>query len=155
MEFVTPFDVLIFLGTLAAMLMATMPKRAVMASILLVTIWAMIFNSFFDGWSAFFALSMTEGMVAIAIIMWSRFQKFQADRRFFYIMAAFLWISAATVPLFRYDVINFKEYIALAQGLAVAHVLSMLMFSDGIRNLARNLRHSGVASWWDLFNHRN
>ena len=134
------------------MLFSDMPKRAVIAAIVLMTLCAMIYNSFFSGWMAFYALSMSESMLAVAITMWSKFQKEAKDRRFFYIMAGFLLTSAAIVPLFRYDVLTFTEYLTVAQGVAVAHVLTMLTYSDGIRHLARNLRSHGTNRRSGFFN---
>lgn len=162
------FEALLFLGVLLAMILSEMPKKAVVAFVVLIMlsgIW--MDNTGHDyliasypwltemRWFEYYIASITESIGAIAIMFASRYTKNESERRYFLLNGAFLWASAAVVVLFKYDLILYHvDYIYYSQLVALSHLLVMLILSDGIRNLARSVNDSFSSHRSRLFNLR-
>lgn len=136
----TPFDIFLALGILLAMFWSDMPKKAVVAFIVCIHLSITAIDYFLTGWLEYYIASSTEALGAILIIFCARHAKNGFERKYFLLNAAFLWASAAIVPLFRYDIIiAHVDYVFYSQMVASLHLLAMLILSDGIRNFARSI----------------
>lgn len=138
---ITPFDLFLALGILLAMFLSEQPKRAVVAFVVLVQLVGVI-NDYLipSGWLDYYIGSILESIGAMVIIFCTTYARNRFERGYFLLNAAFLWASAAIVPLFRYDIIVYhSDYVFYSQMVASLHLLAMLILSDGIRNFARSI----------------
>ena len=145
---ITPFDAFLLVGILTAMLLSSEPKKSAIAVVLYISLLGTALDHFFDGWIVMNMASIIESLGAILLLSYARTLQHQKERSFFRLMSAFMLMSAATVPLYTYDIIVLPgDYIYLSHAIAMAHLTFMVTFSDGFRIVARNMRDY-------LFNHR-
>jgi len=143
-----PFDAFVFIGLLVAMYLSSEPKKTSIAVVAYVALIIRALDYFFDGWIVMNMVSITESLGAILLLSYASTLKHHKDRVFFRMMSVFLLVSAATVPLYRYDIIYLHgDYVAISHAIALTHLTFMMIFSDGIGIVARNLRNN-------LFTHR-
>lgn len=144
---ITHFDIFLWLGILLAMFLSKRPKQGAVAIVAIIASAGVLIDYWFPKdlveslglWIEYFLASSLEATGAILLTFWATMLKKRADAQYFYLMAAFLLASSSVVVLFRNDVIVTQaDYIFYAQLVAVLHLLTMLIFSDGIRNLARS-----------------
>lgn len=125
------------------MLLSKQPKRGVAAFIALIQLSIVCVDFSLDGWIKYYVISSTESLGAILLIFCTKYARNRTDIIYFRLMSAFLLLSALTVPLFRYDLILYhKHYVIAFQIIACAHILIMLLFADGTRNLTRGISDS-------------
>lgn len=146
----TLFDVGIFLGILFAMLLSSMPKKLAMLICLFVSITGLILNSAIE--AGYFADSMiypmagvAEALAAVILMLIGIRTINHRDARFFYIMGWFLivssWLNSIYIPLFLYtDFLTFEFYTVGFHVVAMLHVFTMFVYSDGIGKAIRNIR---------------
>ncbi len=143
MEAPIDYHILLCLGILLAMFLSDMPKKAIVAFVVIIQICTAIMDYKLSGsesWSPFYSASIAEALGAMLIIFCARYAKNGFERKYFLLNAAFLWASAAIVPLFRYDIIiAHVDYVFYSQMVASLHLLAMLILSDGIRKFARSI----------------
>lgn len=140
---VTPFDAMLAVGILLAMFLSEMPKKAVVAFIVLVHLSITTMDHFLTGWIEYYIASMTESIGAMLIIFCTRYARNATERGYFLLNAAFLLLSAAIVPLFKYDLIVYhSDYLFYSQMVAFFHLASLLALADGTRNLVRTINDS-------------
>ena len=145
---ITPFDALIAVGILVAMLLSSEPKKSAIAAVLYASLTIIGLDYFFDGWIVMNLASMVESMCAILLLNYARRLEYKKDRIFFHMMSTFMLMSAATVPLYSYDIIVLPgDYVSLSHAIALAHLTFMVTFSDGFRIVARNMRNNIFAHW--------
>lgn len=158
-EYVTGFDLMIFVGALSAMLLSSMPKKAVMGLVMTVTLFNIGINMFFSGDHSYHLGGIVECVYAIVIIYLARFQRKRETRVFFWIMAGFLLLSTtvsqAFIPLNDLGLVSHSQYVVAIRTVTLAHVLSMLTFSDGIQNLVRSVGNSSSTVGRNLFGNRS
>ena len=147
----TPFDAFVFIGILLCMLFSSEPKKSAIARVLYLALIIRGLDYFFDGWLVMNLVSIVESMGAILLLSYARSLAKRIDRVFFRMMSAFLLMSAATVPLYRYDFIYLHaDYVAISHAIALCHLAFMGIYSDGIRLVIRNLRNNAP-----FFGHRS
>ena len=158
-EYVTAFDLIIFLGALTAMLLSSMPKKAVMALVVMVSIWGVGINMIFVPDESIHLAGVIECVYALAIICFARFQRKRETRIFFWIMAGFLLLSTTVsqvfIPLNDLGFMSQSQYVVTIRTVTLAHILSMLTFSDGIQNLVRSVGNSPSTVGRNLFGNRS
>lgn len=148
-ENITIFDICIFLGILCAMLISSMPKKMAMLICLVVSIIGIMLNGAIEaGYLAEATIypmgGLTEAFAAIILILiGARIINYQ-DRRFFHIMAGFLMLSSflnsVYIPLYLYnDILTYRFYTVGFYLVATSHVLTMFVYSDGIRKIFGNI----------------
>ena len=137
---ITPFDIFLALGILLAMLLSDMPKKAVVAFVVCIHLSITTMDYFLTGWIEYYIASIAESIGAMLVISCTGYARNELERKYFLLNGAFLWASAAIVPLFRYDIIvAHVDYVFYSQMVATLHLLAMLILSDGIRNFARSI----------------
>lgn len=144
---ITFFDGFMLVGILAAMLLSCEPKKSAIALVLIISASVTLIDYLFSGWIVMYLTSLMESMAAITLLSYSRRLLDARDRLFFYMMAAFLLISAATVVvcrvLYRLDIDYLHgDYVMVSYAIALSHLLMMISFSDGIGSAIRNLRNT-------------
>lgn len=131
------FDGLIWAGVLGCMLFSTEPKRTAMLCVLAChTATVLVSNyvpNFLGAWTSFYISGFAEFTGAAFLIWYS--QRIFHDRLFFFLMAFMLWFSALTGGMYKYDIIHaYADYVTVSETIAIIHLVTMLMFTDGIRN---------------------
>ena len=113
----------------------------------------------FTGDESFHLAGVVECTYALAIIYLAKFQDKRETRVFFWIMAGFLLLSTAVsqayIPLNDLGLISHSQYVVTLRTVVLAHVLSMLTFSDGIQNLVRSVGNSSSGVGRGLFGNRS
>ena len=151
---ITPFDACLLVGILVAMLLSSEPKKSAIAGVLIIASLGIALDYLFDGWVVMNLASIIESMGAILLFTYARKLEKYKDRVFFRMMSAFLFASAATVPLYRWNVnVEPRDYVNLSHAVAISHLTFMVAYSDGIRNVARNFRSYIFDHWGHTSSH--
>lgn len=142
---ITFFDGFLLVGILAAMLLSSEPKKSAISLVLLICAVVTLIDYLFNGWIVMYLTSIMESMAAMTLISYSRRLVDAKDRLFFYMMSAFLLVSAATVVvcrvLYRFEIDYLhSDYVMISHAIALSHLFMMISFSDGIGSAIRNLR---------------
>ncbi len=148
------FDGAIFALVLAAFLLSKEPKQTAILVCVYVSLFAFLINATLPVEYIYSSLAILEAVGAAFLISFMH-RVDEANRRFYAVMAAFLTVSVAfnciLIPLYKYaNIGTFSIYTYCYQGTAIAHVLTMLAFSDVIGSSIRNLRDT-FSSWgWNV-----
>jgi len=152
------FEIAVFLVILGIMLPSSNPKRAALLVCFVVSCLGLfitianelgVISSFF----IYPIAAIIEGFAGMFLVYLTRFVLQPMERRYFYIMAGFLFVSgginSALMTLYMHsDLFSFSVYTFFFHSVAVSHILVMLILSDGTRTIIRNLRDFG-------YTHRN
>lgn len=147
---ITGLDAFLLVGILASMLLSSEPKKSAIALVLSIAASVTFIDYLFNGWIVMYLTSLMESMAAITLLSYSRKLVGAKDRLFFYMMAAFLLVSASTVvvcrTLYRLDIdYSHSDYVLVSYSIALSHLLMMISFSDGIGSAIRALRNNILA----------
>jgi hypothetical protein len=143
------FDIFIFLGVLLAMLFSSQPKKTAMAICLAVSLFGLGISAgamYYQVPDMIYPLqAVNETCGALLILALSRQLQERKEKNFFMMMAGLLVMSSALNSIYppiyiRVETMTFTPYLVLFKTIAVLHVFTMLMFADGITNLARSIR---------------
>ena len=132
------FDGIIFAIILFCFISAKEPKQTALLVCLLVALSGHICNQYLGVEYLYSSLAIAESIGAASIMMMS-FKVSQGNKTFFYLMSGFLTASVINngllVPAYKYaGVGSFHVYTICYQAIAVCHILTMLAYSDVIRN---------------------
>lgn len=138
------FDGLMFSIILFCFIRAKEPKQTALLVCLFVSLFGYLINQVSPVNYLYSSLAIAESLGA-AIIMVLSFGVDRKNKVFFYLMSGFLAASVINnglmMPLYKYtDMGSFQVYSLCYQAIAVCHVLTMLAFSDVIRNTIRGVR---------------
>lgn len=150
------FDGLIFAFVLMALYLSNQPKRTAIAVCLLVSVFAFPINELIPLGLRYSSLAVLESMSAVVLLYFS-FGVSQENKKFFYLMISFLMVSvvnnAILIPLVKYANIDaFDYYTYCYQAIAIAHVLTMLAFSDVLGNTIRSIRDNFSIRFGGFYN---
>ena len=147
------FEFAVFLVILVIMLMSSQPKKAALFVCVVVACLGLVITIGNESGliSTFFIYPIAatvEGLAGMLLVYLSRFVIQAKERRYFYIMAGFLFasggINSAVMTLYNHsDLFSFSVYTFFFHSVAVMHILAMLILSDGSRTIIRNLRDFG------------
>ena len=155
------FDIGIFLGVLFAMLFASYPKKSAMAVCVAVS----LFGLGIGATTQYYAIpdmifplqAVNETCGALLILALSRKLRDKKEKDFFYLMAGLLVLSSALNSIYppiyiRVESMTFEPYLFAFKSIAVLHVITMLMFADGITNFVRSIRDNLLHRWFARIN---
>lgn len=147
------FEVGVSLLVLLIMLMSSRPKNGAILVCVLVAFFGLFLNLIYEyGYiSSFFIFPLAAifgGFAGFSLIYLARYLPGPMDRRYFYIMAGFLFasgaVNSALMTLYNHsELFSFPVYTFFFHSVAVSHILAMLILSDGTRTIIRNLRDFG------------
>ena len=150
------FEALIIIFLLFAMLITTHPKKLAVAIVVLIALvdrlieyyglqWAESFGSLMgisfieSAWMRADMIVVAQCLTSMLLIYISILLGSANDRLFFRIMALFLILTSALIPLYRFDVIlSWSAYTNMYHALATLQVFIVYWFSDGFRDFSRN-----------------
>jgi len=145
---ITLLDVVIPLGILLAMLLSQQPKKTAIALCGIISVTLTAVDYFTGGWIYYYCAIVIEFAAFLLLMVSGRYFKKFEDRVFFRALSAFFLVSAGITAAFTFEYIAaHKDYVFVSHSVALAHVAFMLGFSDGIRKLARDIRHSLFDRW--------
>lgn len=144
------FDGAIFALALTAFLLSKEPKQTAILVCLFVSIIGAFINITFPIEYIYSSLGILEAIGFLVLLVLSLGVS-SHHKVFFNLMMAFLFISVANncilIPLYKYyNVGSFSIYTYCYQAIAIAHVLTMLAFSDVIGSSIRNMRNT-FSNW--------
>ena len=152
------FDALIFVGILAALGLSRQPKQTAILVCIFVSLAGFIVNEFSS--AVFMSLGLVEFCAVYVLATLSAGVQSPKERRFFYLMGGFLLASASLnvifIPVYKYtEFLSFELYTQGYRGIAVAHTLTMLALSDGIRTFTRGIINTMLSAHLHVFNARS
>ena len=131
---ITPFDALLPVGILLALLLSAEPKRTAISIVILAALSITVYDSMFDGLVPYYLSVMTESIAGIVLLLMSR--RLFHGKTYFHWMAVLLFASTMTTVLYIYDIRPLHtDYVASSQAIAFTHLVFMIILSDGVRNV--------------------
>jgi len=141
---ITPFDALLPVGILLALLLSAEPKRTAISIVILATLAITFYDYMFDGLLPYQLAVITESIAGIFLVAMSK--RIFHSKLFFYAMSLLLFSSATVTTLYIYDfILLHTDYVTASQTIAFSHLVVMLTFSDGVHNFVGSL-HDRIAS---------
>jgi len=146
---ITPFDGLIFIAILLALLLSDQPKRAAVALCTIALVLMIALDSLIKGWAFYYLAVFIEVSAALILMNVANTKlRIRENRMYFRALAAFFLISGGIALAFITDlIVAHRDYVFYSHAIAVAHVAFMVVYSDGTRNALGTL-----ADW---FTHRD
>jgi len=140
------FDGIIFSLILFCFIKAKEPKQTALLVCVFVSLAGYAINELVPLKFLYSTLAIMESIGAVALMFLS-FGVSTKNRKFFYLMTGFLIASVLNngllMPMYKYGSIgSFDIYTYCYQTIAIAHVLTMLAFSDVLGNIIRSIRDS-------------
>lgn len=143
----TPYDILVPLGILLALLGSRMPKRAAIAVCMLAELmmvginWLTVVQHEFPLNFFYHAQPWIETSAAAILVVWA--QRYHgSDRAFFRLMAGLLLISSAISMVYIHTDMTHARYVVMERDVAAVHVAAMLGMSDALGSCIRWIRRS-------------
>lgn len=152
------FDGIIFSLILFCLIKAKEPKQTALLVCVFVSLGGYLINELVPPKFLYSTLAIMESIGAIALMFLS-FGVNDKNRKFFYLMIGFLVVSVLNngllMPIYKYvNIGSFSIYTYCYQMIAIAHVLTMLAFSDVIGNLIRSIRDNYINGFGGFHNLR-
>lgn len=148
------FDGIIFSAILFCFIKSSEPKTTAILVCVFVSLFGGIINKFMPLNFVYSTHAIMESLGAAYLVFLS-FGVDKKNKMFFYLMAGFLVASVLNngllIPIHKYaDIGSFSIYTYCYQTIAIAHVFTMLAFSNVIGNILRTIRDS-VFIWGNSF----